>query len=144
MSYLSTPPVLDFEAQVSGLPEVAKTWLRAHPEYWIDPDKYRQLEVAHAYVTEIKRLTVFSKEYFVELEARLASSRKYSSEELCLAVSLVDYVFGDDAKLPREQFLRLVIDRIVDDVSAPIPLARRDEPARRAGWPNAAVQSAAR
>jgi hypothetical protein len=144
MSYLSTPPVLDFEAQVSGLPEVAKTWLRAHPEYWIDPDKYRQLEVAHAYVTEIKRLTVFSKEYFVELEARLASSRKYSSAELCLAVSLVDYVFGDDAKLPREQFLRLVIDRIVDDVSAPIPLARRDEPARRAGWPNAAVQSAAR
>jgi hypothetical protein len=144
MSYLSTPPVLDFEAQVSGLPEVAKAWLRAHPEYWIDPDKYRQLEVAHAYVTEIKRLTVFSKEYFGELEARLASSRKYSSAELCLAVSLVDYVFGDDAKLPREQFLRLVIDRIVDDVSAPIPLARRHEPARRAGWPNASAQSAAR
>jgi hypothetical protein len=144
MSYLGTPPVLDFEAQVSGLPEVAKTWLRAHPQYWIDPDKYRQLEVAHAYVTEIKRLTVFSKEYFGELEARLASSRKYSSTDLCLAVSLADYVFAGDAKLPREQFLRLVIERIVDDLSAPLPLARPDEPARRAGWPNAAVQSAAR
>jgi hypothetical protein len=144
MSYLGTPPVLDFEAQVSGLPEVAKTWLRAHPEYWTDPDKYRQLEVAHSYVTEIKRLTVFSKEYFGELEAWLASSRKYSSAELCLAVSLVTYVFRDDAKLPRDQFLRLVIDRIVDDLGAPLTLARPDERARRAGWPNGSAQSAAR
>jgi hypothetical protein len=144
MSYLGTPPVLDFETQVSGLPEVAKTWLRAHPEYWSDPDKYRQLEVAHAYVTEIKRLTVFSKEYFGELEARLASSRQYSGAELCLAVSLVDYVFRDDARLPREQFLRLVVDRIVDDLSAPLTLARPISPARRAGWPNAFAQSAAR
>ena len=144
MSYLGTPPVLDFEAQVSGLPEVAKTWLRAHPEYWTDPDKYRQLEVAHAYLTEIERLTVFSKEYFDALEARLASSRKYSVAELSLAVSLVAYVFGEDAKLPREQFLRLVIDRIVDDVSAPLTLARPDRPARRAGWPNASAPSAAR
>jgi hypothetical protein len=136
MSYLGTPPVLDFEVQVSGLPEVAKTWLRAHPEYWTDPDKYRQLEVAHSFVTGIKRLTVFSKEYFGELEARLASSRKYSSAELCLAVSLVSYVFGDDAKLPRDQFLRLVVDRIIDNLSAPLTSARPDEPARRAGWPN--------
>ena len=120
MSYLGTPPVLDFEAHVSGLPEVAKTWLRAHPEYWTDPDQYRQLELAHSYVTEIKRLTVFSKEYFGELEARLASSRKYSSAELCLAVSLVA------------------------DLGAPLTLARPDEPARRAGWPNGSVQSAAR
>jgi hypothetical protein len=136
MSYLGTPPVLDFEVQVSGLPEIAKTWLRAHPEYWTDPDKYRQLEVAHSFVTGIKRLTVFSKEYFGELEARLASSRKYSSAELCLAVSLVSYVFGDDAKLPRDQFLRLVVDRIIDNLSAPLTSARPDEPARRAGWPN--------
>ena len=136
MSYLGTPPVLDFEVQVSGLPEVAKTWLRAHPEYWTDPDKYRQLEVAHSFVTGIKRLTVFSKEYFGELEARLASSRKYSSAELCLAVSLVSYLFGDDAKLPRDQFLRLVVDRIIDNLSAPLTSARPDEPARRAGWPN--------
>jgi hypothetical protein len=136
MSYLGTPPVLDFEVQISGLPEVAKTWLRAHPEYWTDPDKYRQLEVAHSFVTGIKRLTVFSKEYFGELEARLASSRKYSSAELCLAVSLVTYVFGDDAKLPRDQFLRLVVDRIIDNLSAPLTSARPDEPARRAGWPN--------
>jgi|HubBroStandDraft_3_1064219.scaffolds.fasta_scaffold213570_1 hypothetical protein len=144
MSYLGTPPVLDFETQASGLPEVAKSWLRAHPEYWSDPDKYRQLEVAHAYVIEIERLTVFSKEYFGALEARLASPRKYSRAELSLAVSLVDYVFGDDAKLPREQFLRLVIDRIVDDVSAPLTLARLDQPARRVGWPNVSAQSAAR
>jgi hypothetical protein len=41
----------------------------------------------------------------------------------------VAYVFGDDAKLPREQFLRLVIDRIVDALSAPLALARADKPA---------------
>jgi hypothetical protein len=64
-----------------------------------------------------------------EVEVRLASSRKHSSAELRLAVSLVAYVFGDDAKLPREQFLRLVIDRIVDALSAPLALARADKPA---------------
>ena len=64
-----------------------------------------------------------------EVKVRLASSRKYSSAELRLANSLVAYVFGDDAKLPRELFLRLVIDRIVDDLSAPLALARADKPA---------------
>jgi hypothetical protein len=64
-----------------------------------------------------------------EVEVRLASSRKYSSAELSLAVSLVAYVFGADAKLPRELFLRLVIDRIVDALSAPLALAQADKPA---------------
>jgi len=120
MSDLGTPPALDFETQISGLPVVAKTWLRAHPECWSDPNNCWQIEIAHSYVTEIKGHAAFSKEYFDELEARLSSSRKYSSAEFRLAVSLVAYVSGDDAKLSREQFLRLVIDRIVDELSAPI------------------------
>jgi len=35
--------------------------------------------------------------------------------------SLVAYVSEADAGLPRDQFLRLVINRIVDDLSAPLP-----------------------
>lgn len=35
------------------------------------------------------------------------------------------YVSEADAGLPRDQFLRLVISRIVDDLSSPIPHSRR-------------------
>jgi hypothetical protein len=38
-----------------------------------------------------------------------------------LAASLIAYVSQDDAKLPRDQFLRMVLDRIVDHLSAPLP-----------------------
>jgi hypothetical protein len=51
----------------------------------------------------------------------LASSRKYSSAELRLAASLIAYVSEDDSKLPRDQFLRMVLNRIVDHLSAPLP-----------------------
>lgn len=37
---------------------------------------------------------------------------------------LVGYVSEADANLPRDQFLRLVINRIVDDLSAPLPRSR--------------------
>jgi hypothetical protein len=77
MRYLGTPPVLDFNTQISGLPEVG-------------------------------------------LEVRLASSRKYSGAELRLAASLIAYVSEDDSKLPRDEFLRMVLNRIVDHLSAPL------------------------
>jgi len=38
-----------------------------------------------------------------------------------LAASLVAYVSDDDIQLTRDQFLRRVINRIVDDLSAPLP-----------------------
>lgn len=38
--------------------------------------------------------------------------------ETDLAISLIPFVNADDAKLPREQFLRRVMDRIVDNLSA--------------------------
>jgi hypothetical protein len=37
---------------------------------------------------------------------------------------LVAYVSEADARLPRDQFLRLVINRIVDELSAPLPRSR--------------------
>ncbi|MGA2995249.1 hypothetical protein [Bradyrhizobium sp.] len=37
---------------------------------------------------------------------------------------LVAYVSETDAGLPRDQFLRLVINRIVDELSAPLPRSR--------------------
>jgi plasmid stability protein len=78
MSYLDSPPVLDFETKIRNLPEV-------------------------------------------ELELRLAAARKHSSAEFRLAASLIAYVSEDDAKLPRDQFLRMVLNRIVDHLGAPLP-----------------------
>jgi hypothetical protein len=44
-----------------------------------------------------------------------------SRPEFRLAELLVGHVSEADANLPREQFLRLVINRIVDELSAPLP-----------------------
>ena len=38
--------------------------------------------------------------------------------EFGLALSLIPFVHRDDDKLPREQFLRLVMDRIVNNLSS--------------------------
>ena len=50
-----------------------------------------------------------------------AKSWLRSRPEYRLAELLVAHVSEADANLPREQFLRLVIDRIVDELSAPLP-----------------------
>lgn len=44
---------------------------------------------------------------------RIAS---YSAMERGLAASLVPYVSGDDVEMTREQFLRIVMTRIADDL----------------------------
>ena len=59
-----------------------------------------------------------------QLEAWLALSRKYSGAELRLTASLIAYVSEDDAKLPRDQFLRIVLNRIVDYLSSRLPHSR--------------------
>jgi hypothetical protein len=62
-----------------------------------------------------------------DLETRIrdipdaAKTRLRSHPEYRLAESLVAYVSEADANLPRDQFLRLVINRIVDALSAPLP-----------------------
>ena len=38
--------------------------------------------------------------------------------EFGLALSLIPFIHRDDDKLPREQFLRLVMDRIVNNLSS--------------------------
>jgi hypothetical protein len=40
--------------------------------------------------------------------------------EFGLALSLIPFIKASDDKLPREQFLRLVMDRIVNDLSSPL------------------------
>jgi hypothetical protein len=48
---------------------------------------------------------------------------KYLTQQ-SLVSSLARYVQVDDLKLPRELFLRKVLDRIVNDLSAPIAVPR--------------------
>jgi hypothetical protein len=46
--------------------------------------------------------------------------KPYSTIQTALALSLVPYVSDADAPLSREHFLRLVLDRIVNDLSSPL------------------------
>jgi hypothetical protein len=56
----------------------------------------------------------------MNVTSRQAVGIVLSETKLALALSLVSYVAPEDARLPRDQFLRKVMDRIVDDLSAPI------------------------
>jgi hypothetical protein len=47
------------------------------------------------------------------------NDRKYLTQQ-SLVSSLARYVQVDDLKLPRELFLRKVLDRIVNDLSTPV------------------------
>ena len=48
------------------------------------------------------------------------AAKKTSQPDFRLAESLVAFVSEADARLPRDQFLRLVINRIVDELCAPL------------------------
>jgi hypothetical protein len=52
------------------------------------------------------------------------AAKKISHPDFRLAESLVAFVSEADAHLPRDQFLRLVINRIVDELSAPLRTER--------------------
>jgi hypothetical protein len=52
---------------------------------------------------------------------RVAKTRHRSHH---LVESLIGYVSEADANLPRDQFLRLVINRIVDELCSPLPHSR--------------------
>jgi hypothetical protein len=56
----------------------------------------------------------------------LKNDLKYLTQQ-SLASSLARYVQVDDLKLPRELFLRKVLDRIVNDLSAPIAVPRTSQ-----------------
>lgn len=72
------PP--DFEQQISSLPQEAKTWLRAHPDYWNDQSKNLQIQSLHGYLVNIKRIPQFSKEYFDELDVQLGLKQPATQE----------------------------------------------------------------
>jgi hypothetical protein len=59
------------EAKIKYLPEAAKIWFSAHPEYLGDPTKILQLQAAHAYIIKTKHHPAFSKEYLDEPDVRL-------------------------------------------------------------------------
>lgn len=61
----------DFETQISNLPGEAKTWLRAHPDYWTDPQKNKQIQSLHGYLVNHKHIAEFSKDYFDEIDVQL-------------------------------------------------------------------------
>lgn len=61
----------DFETQIRDLPNDAKSWLRAHPDYWTDPAKNLKIQSLHGYLVNNKGITQFSKEYFDELDVQL-------------------------------------------------------------------------
>jgi hypothetical protein len=63
------PPTM--EAQIAVLPQKARAWIRAHPDYWTDKHKNRQLTGLHGYLTDTKGLRPFSQEYFDRLENEL-------------------------------------------------------------------------
>jgi hypothetical protein len=61
-----------------------------------------------------------------EMLAEAVRNTQYLTQE-SLVSSLARYVQVDDLKLPRELFLRKVLDRIVNDLSAPIAVPRTSQ-----------------
>jgi hypothetical protein len=68
-------PAPDFESQIAQLPDDAKAWLRAHPDYWTDKQKNRQLTGLHGYLVDTRGLAPFSEQYFDRLESELGLRR---------------------------------------------------------------------
>lgn len=75
-SKTTAPPVpqrtapQDFEQKLTALqvPDSAKTWLRAHPEFINDSSKTDDLGAVHNYLTKTKRIANFSQDYFDALD----------------------------------------------------------------------------
>lgn len=59
----------NFEEVINGLPQNAKDWLRAHPEFVSDQAKITRLRNADGYFVNTKGMTQFSPEYFDALDA---------------------------------------------------------------------------
>src|SRR5882762_5390904 len=58
----------DFEQRIAQMPEVAKGWLRKHPEFINDEAMNRKIGVAHNYLVDNKGLQPFSEAYFDALD----------------------------------------------------------------------------
>lgn len=57
-----------FEQQIAGLPPTAQTWLRNHPEFMTDAVKNQEIQSAHNYLVNRKKVAAFSDAYFEALD----------------------------------------------------------------------------
>jgi hypothetical protein len=57
-----------FEQQIAGLPQNAQQWLRNHPEFMTDPAKNQEIQSAHNYLVNRKKVAQFSDAYFEALD----------------------------------------------------------------------------
>jgi hypothetical protein len=69
----ATPPApqpapQDFEQRIAQMPEVAKGWLRKHPEFINDTAMNRKIGAAHNYLVDNKGVQAFSDAYFDALD----------------------------------------------------------------------------
>jgi len=62
------PAPQDFEQRIAQMPEVAKGWLRKHPEFINDEAMNRKIGGAHNYLVDNKGLQPFSEAYFDALD----------------------------------------------------------------------------
>lgn len=62
------PKSQDFEQRIAQMPDKAKEWLRAHPEFITDDGLNRKIGAAHQYLTENKGVQAFSAAYFEALD----------------------------------------------------------------------------
>ena len=69
-------PQEQFEGAIKALPEKAKSWLRAHPEYMTDPQKNQKIQTLHNFVTGIEDKKPFTDEYFDSIEMHLGLKKK--------------------------------------------------------------------
>jgi hypothetical protein len=53
-----------FEQQIQGLPQNAQAWLRNHPEFMTDAAKNQEIQSAHSYLVNRRKVTAFSDAYF--------------------------------------------------------------------------------
>lgn len=64
----AAPKPQDFEQRIAQMPDKAKEWLRAHPEFISDDSLNRKIGAAHQYLTETKGVQAFSQAYFDALD----------------------------------------------------------------------------
>lgn len=60
----------DFEQRISALPDLAKGWLRKHPEFMNDTALNRKIQAAHVALIDLDGVEAFSPAYFDALDTR--------------------------------------------------------------------------
>lgn len=71
-----TAPTTEQIIDGSSLPDVAKQWLRAHPEFISDPRKNARIQALHNVVVGQDDKEAYSPEYFEAMEERLGMKEK--------------------------------------------------------------------